>query len=99
MRRRLLRLSALAVIGLSLVLAGAAMGSDCDGHTCDADTGGCDLLAYTVQDLCCRDSDEDEVYHCITCYRHRFICWNGGNPYAVTGPPYSCFNPGAECQP
>jgi len=92
-KRGLLTAAALAA-GLLVATVGVALGCD---DPCVINTQGCDPYSAWSTTVCCRDSDGDGIYHCISCDRHHFLCWNWGMSYMIRGNPFNCYDPGEQC--
>lgn len=83
------------VVVLAAGLAsGISLASDCDMWYCDDTVPGCLQRQESMTDLCCRDEDGNEVFHCITCDRYEYLC----DGYAAYGPAVNCHTPEDVCQ-
>jgi hypothetical protein len=86
-----------AALAGSLFLTSIGVALGCGPNYCDTNVSGCEATECVIEDVCCRDSDEDGQSHCIVCDRRMFYCFDNGWPSAIYGPPNSCYDAGELC--
>jgi hypothetical protein len=73
---------------------GIALASSCDWQYCNSELEGtCVYIGLTQPFSCCKDFDNDNIKHCVSCLRDAYNCdgqlaWSGA---------YGCNNPGEVC--